>query len=170
MAPIYVGNFGPEELGDTLRGGQRVFHDVVEQTSRHRHDVQFHVGQKIGDFERVHEVGLAGMTDLPLVFQGRKDVRPPKQLEVGLGAVAPHFLEQRLETNHRRRCLRYVSAKRNAAIPMIGVGLRGVKETAPECLTDWKTDHYTGPLGNFGGRSPAQTACQTRSRAKRWRA
>jgi len=34
--------------------------------------------------------------------------------------------------------------------------LRGVKETAPERLTDRKTDHYTGALTEiFGGRWPA---------------
>ena len=39
---------------------------------------------------------------------------------------------------------------------MIGVGLRGVKETAPECLTDRKTDHYTGAFTEYsaGARPP----------------
>ena len=100
-----VGDFGAEQLGDTLGRGQRVFDDVVEQAGGDGHDVQFHVGQEIGDFERVNQVGLAGMADLPLVFERREDVRPPQQLEVGLGAVAPHFLQQRLESNHGRRCL-----------------------------------------------------------------
>ena len=36
---------GPKS-GDTPPGGQRVFHDVVEQTARHRYDVQFQSARK----------------------------------------------------------------------------------------------------------------------------
>ena len=105
IAPILVtpsttcGDLRAEELGDPLGRGQRVLDDVVEQTGRHGHDVQLHVGEEIGDLERVHQVGLTGMAHLPLVLERREDVCPPQQLEVRLGTVAPHFLEQRLETN-----------------------------------------------------------------------
>ena len=78
-----------------------------------RHDVELHVGEEVGDLERMNQVGLAGVADLPLMLERRKDVGPPQQLEVGFRAVAPHFFEQRLESNHlgvgvansRERCL-----------------------------------------------------------------
>ena len=100
-----VGDFGAEQLGDALGRGQRVLDDVVEQAGGDGHHVQLHVGEEVGDLERVDQVGLAGMAHLPLVLERREDVGPPQQLEVGLGAVAPHFLEERLESNHESRCL-----------------------------------------------------------------
>ncbi len=111
MAPILVtpsttwAISGAEQLGDALRGGQGVLDDVVEQPGGDRDHVQLHVGEEIGHFERVDEVGLPRMADLSLVLERREDVRPPEQLEVGIRAVAPHFLEERLESNHENRCL-----------------------------------------------------------------
>ena len=87
-----VRDLGPEELGNALGGGQRVFDDVVQQAGGHGDDVQLHVGEKVRDFERVHQVRFAGVANLSLVFERREDVRPPKQLEIGLGAVAANFL------------------------------------------------------------------------------
>ena len=68
-------------------------------------DVQLHVGQDVGDLEGMDEVGLAGMADLSLVLQGREDVGPPEQLEIGVRTVAPDLFEQVLEANHRIWCL-----------------------------------------------------------------
>ena len=95
-----VGDLRAEELRDALDGGQGVFDDVVEQAGGHRHHVELHVRQEVGHFERVHQVGLPGMAHLSLVLEGREDVRPPQQLEVGIRAVAPDFLDQILEANH----------------------------------------------------------------------
>ena len=33
----------------------------------------------------MNQVRLAGMADLALVLEGREDVRPPQQLQVGFG-------------------------------------------------------------------------------------
>ena len=98
----HVGDLGPKQLRDALRRRQRVLDHVVEEAGRHRHDVELHLREKIGDLQRVDEIWLARVTDLSLVFQRGKDVRPPQKLEVGFGAVAPHFLEERLESNHLR--------------------------------------------------------------------
>ena len=125
-----VGDLGAEQLVDTLRGGQRVFDHVVEQTGGHGHDVELHVGEKIRHLERVHQVGLAGMAHLPLVLERREHIGPAQQLEIGLRAVAPHFLEERFETNHAGRCLKVGRAggftRVNGAILMIS-GFGGVK-------------------------------------------
>ena len=96
---------GPKSSANALGGGQRVLDDVVEQAGGDGHDVELHVGEEVGDLERVDEVGLAGMADLALVLEGREDVGPPEQLEVGVRAVAPDFFEQGLEANHEGRCL-----------------------------------------------------------------
>ena len=58
------------------------------------HDVQLEVGQEIGHLERVDHVGLARMADLSLVLEGREDVGPPEQFEIGVRAVGPDLLEQ----------------------------------------------------------------------------
>ena len=106
MAPILVtpsttwAISGAEELGDALRGRQGVFDDVVQQPRGHGDDVELHVRQGVGDLERMNEVGLAGMAHLALVLERREDIGPPEQLQVRFRAVAPDFLEERLESNH----------------------------------------------------------------------
>ena len=91
-----------EELGDTLGGGQRVLDDVVEQTGGDRDHVELHVGQEVGNFERVNQIRLPRMADLSLVLERGEDVRPPEQLEVRVRAVAPHFVEERRRTESCR--------------------------------------------------------------------
>jgi hypothetical protein len=77
----------------------------VQETGGHRDDIQFHVRQKIGDFERVDQIRFAGMANLALVFERGEHVRASQQLEVSLGTVTADFLEQRLESNHGNWCL-----------------------------------------------------------------
>ncbi len=69
-------------LADALDGGERVFDDVVQEPGRHRHHIQLHVGQDVGNLERVDEVRFPGVTDLALVLERGKDVRPPQQLDI----------------------------------------------------------------------------------------
>ncbi len=101
----HVGDLGPEELLDALDGRQRVFDDVVEQTGGDGHGVQLHIRQEVGDGERMDEVWFARMANLSSVLEGRKDIGPPEQLDVGVRAVGPDFFQQILEANHRFRCL-----------------------------------------------------------------
>ena len=68
-------------------------------------DVELHVGQEVGDRQGVDEVGLAGVADLSPVLEGREDVGPAEQLDVGVRAVGPDFFEEILEANHENRCL-----------------------------------------------------------------
>ena len=100
-----VGDVVAEQLPDPLDRGLGVLDDVVEQTSGDGHDVQFHVRQQVGDFDRMDEVGLPGVADLAFVFEGREDVRPPEQLDIGLGVVAPDLFHEVLEPDHGWRCL-----------------------------------------------------------------
>ena len=87
---------------------QRVFDDVVEQTGGDGDGVQLHICQEIGDRKRMDEVRLARMADLSPVLEGRKDIGPPEQLDVGVRAVGPDLFQQILEANHRVRCLNQV--------------------------------------------------------------
>ena len=89
-----------EGLANSLDRRQGVFDDVVQQAGGHAHDVELHVRQDVGDFERMDEIRLARMADLPLVLEGRKHVRPAEQLEVCVWAVAPDLFEEVLEANH----------------------------------------------------------------------
>jgi hypothetical protein len=77
----------------------------VKEPGGNGHHVELQVSQKVGHFERMHHVGLAGVTDLTLVFERREDVGAAEQLEIGVGAVGPHLLDEVLEANHGERCL-----------------------------------------------------------------
>src|SRR4030095_14187171 len=78
---------------------------VVKQPGGDGDDVELHVGQEVGDGERMDEVWLAGMTDLSTVLERREYVGPAKELDIGIRAVCPDFFEQILESNHEKRCL-----------------------------------------------------------------
>jgi hypothetical protein len=90
----------------------------MEQPGRDRHRVELHVGKEIGDGERVDKVGLAGMTHLAPVLEGREDIGPPEQLDVGIRAVSPDLFQKILETNHENRCL-ICQAGTRAAHPLV---------------------------------------------------
>ena len=96
---------GPNKLANPVDGRQGVLDDVVEQPGGDGHDVQLHVGEEVGDGEGVNEVGFPRVADLSPVLEGRKDIGPPQQFDVGVRAVGPDFFEQILEANHGNRCL-----------------------------------------------------------------
>ena len=94
-----------ERVADALDGGEGVLDHVVQEAGGDADDVELHVGEDVGDFERMDEVRLAGMADLSLVLEGREHIGPPEQLEVGVRTVGPDLVEQVLEANHGIRCL-----------------------------------------------------------------
>ena len=96
-----VGDLGAEQLLDAADGRQGVLDHVVEEAGGDGNHVQPHVGQQASHFEGVDQVGLAGMADLALVLQGRKDVGPPQQLDVGVRGIGPDLVDEILEPNHR---------------------------------------------------------------------
>ena len=134
-----VGDFGAEQLLDALDGRQRVFDDVVEEAGGDGDGVELHVGEEVGDGEGMDQVGLARMADLSPVLEGREDVGPPEQLDVGVRAVGPDFFEEILEANHG------ISVSNRVC--RIGVG---------ECcaLTYVFLLHYTGPVSATAIFSP----------------
>jgi hypothetical protein len=95
-----VGDVGAEQLLDPLDRRLRVLDDVVQEPGGHRHDVELHVGEQIGDLEGVDQVGLARMAHLSLVLVGRKDVGPPEQFDVRVGICRPDLFYQVLEPDH----------------------------------------------------------------------
>jgi hypothetical protein len=52
------------------------------------------------------EIGFPRVADLSLVFERRKDVRPPQQLDVGVRVAPPDFLDEVLEPDQIWRCLK----------------------------------------------------------------
>ena len=108
-----VRDLGAEQLADALDRRLRVLDDVVQQAGGDGHDVELHVGQLIGDLERMDEVRLARVADLPLVLEGREHVRPPEQLDVGVGIAGPDLFDEVLEPDHGCWCL--TSGRGNAS-------------------------------------------------------
>ena len=100
-----VGDVGAEQLADALDRRLRVLDDVVQQAGGNRHDVELHVRQLVGHLERVDQVGLPRVADLPLVLEGGEDVRPPEQLDVGVGVVRPGPFRRGPRTGSWMRCL-----------------------------------------------------------------
>ena len=123
--------------------GQRVLDDVVEQAGGDRDDVELHVGQEVGDLERVDQVGLARMAHLSLVLERREDVGPPQQLEVGVRAVGPDLLEQILEANHGNRCLSHVCAMDIPIIEHSGIAARRSARRLLD-LRFWRSIYWRG--------------------------
>ena len=85
----HVGDVGAEQLPDPLDRRLGVLDDVVQQPGGDGDHVELHVGEQVGDLERMHEVGLARVAHLSLVLEGRKDVRAPQQFDVGLRIAEP---------------------------------------------------------------------------------
>ena len=78
-------------------GGGGVLEDVVEEAGGHRGDVHLEVDEKVGDFEGVRQVGLAGGALLALVRGLRESVGPRHQVQVGARLILGNLLDQRLE-------------------------------------------------------------------------
>src|SRR5438045_1317694 len=84
---------------------QGVFEDVVQEAYGDRCLVQPHLGQQVGDVERVDQVGLARGSNLAAMLAGRKDVRFLQQFLVEVRLEAFDFVEDVLEADHgRSRC------------------------------------------------------------------
>ena len=120
----HVRDVTAEQLPNPLDRRLGVLDDVVEEARGNRHHVQFHVREQVGDLQRMNQIGLPGMADLPLVLEGREDVRPPEQLDIGLGVVAPDLLDEVLEPDHGRRCL--TSKSRDEECSRVPPALSGV--------------------------------------------
>ena len=93
-----VGHLGAEVLLDLFDGRQSVFDDVVQQAGGNGDRVEPHFGENAGHLERVHQVGLPRMPDLPLVLEGGKHVGPAKELAFLVGGIGSDLLEQVFES------------------------------------------------------------------------
>ena len=94
-------DFVAEIFPNRFEVDERVFDDIVEQTRRDGDFVEPHVGQDVGDFERVHEVGLARGARLPLVLARGEEVGAAQHIKVGLRVVAADFSDDVLDANHK---------------------------------------------------------------------
>ena len=101
----HVRHLLPEQFPDLFDRVGGVLDNVVQEAGRDGDHVQPHVRQEVGDLQRVHQIRLAGSTDLSLVLVGGEDVGPPEQLGVGVRIGRAHLLEQIFEPDHGCRCL-----------------------------------------------------------------
>ena len=95
-----VRHLGAEVLLDLFDGRQGVFDDVVQQPGGDGHGIEPHIGQNARHLERVDQVGLPRMPDLPLVLERREHVGPAKELAFLVRGVCSDPLEKVFESNH----------------------------------------------------------------------
>ena len=153
-----------EQLLDLLGGRQRVLDDVVKQACDDRRRVELHVGQDVGDLEGVNEVGLAGLPDLPLVGEGREDVRAAEQLDVLVGQVRLGSRHEIFESDHGLR--RPGPARRPRSGFIIGSGSPGGQGAGGgpvPGLTHPFSVHYTGPARQGRPRGREVQPCRPAS-------
>ena len=118
LAVFAVGKLDLVDLGDALDdvrhlvaevgrnllvGGRRVFDRVVQQAGGDGGRVQLHLGQHLGHFERMNDVGLAGGAHLPLVMLDAELPRLADQGDVFIGAIGLDVAEQRFKALVDRR-------------------------------------------------------------------
>ena len=77
----------------------------MEETGGDGDDVEFEVDKEFGDGEGVDQIGFTGPPDLAPVLEGREDVGPPEEFEIGVWTVRSDLFEEVLEANHWVRCL-----------------------------------------------------------------
>ena len=98
-------NFFAKVVANGLGVGQRVFDHVMQQAGGNRNRVQPHVGENVGDFQRMHQVRFARGALLALVFARRKKIGAPQQIQIGLRMIAPDFLADFFDSNHKKNGL-----------------------------------------------------------------
>src|ERR1019366_5331839 len=103
-----VGNLFAEFLADFNGGDRGVFDRVVEQAGGDGNGIHLHVGENVADFERVHQVGLAGGAGLSGVVLLGEFVGFLDQFEGVVGTVLaqlPHQLAEAGDREHVGRNL-----------------------------------------------------------------
>ncbi len=96
-----VGDLFAEFLADFNGGDRGVFDGVVEEAGGDGNGIHFHVGENVADFERMHEIGLAGGAVLSGVMLLGKFVGFLDEVEVVVGTVLAQLPHQLAEAGHR---------------------------------------------------------------------
>jgi hypothetical protein len=100
----------------------------VEEATDDAHDVELHLGEDVGDFERMDEIGLAGASQLAAMFPGGENVGAAEKLHVAIRMVRTDFLQDILEADHGiRRRRKPPALSRLLPRPMIGFALARIK-------------------------------------------
>jgi len=85
-------DLGAEGLFDLLSSGERVLEHVVQQTDGYGYGIEVHLGEDVGDFERVRQIRLAAAAKLILMLLGAEDVCAAHEIYVGLRVVPLQLL------------------------------------------------------------------------------
>ena len=77
------------EIGaDSVEIDQRVLDDVVQQAGRDADLIEPHIGQDLGNLERMNQIRFAGSTLLAAVMKRGEKIRPPDQIDIRVRPVA----------------------------------------------------------------------------------
>jgi hypothetical protein len=94
-----AGDFVTEAFLEAGEGKFGVFDDVVEQRGGESGGVETHVGEDVGDFEKVSDVGIAGTAELVAVaFSGYVEGAADQPRIIG-GAIGAQLGEELLEAS-----------------------------------------------------------------------
>ena len=95
----HVRHFLAEVFFQIVQGGGGVLHRVVEQTGGDGDGPQAHLGQVIGHFQGVGQVGLAAQAQLAFMGLGGKDVGLLNEAGIRLRVILLHLLHDVLEAD-----------------------------------------------------------------------
>ena len=101
-----------EFLADFHGGDGGVFDGVMEQAGGDGNGIHFHVGQNIGDFQGMDEVGLTRGSGLAGVVLLGEFVGSFDQVEVVVGTVLAELFHQLAEAGHREHVGRNLLTQR----------------------------------------------------------
>ena len=88
-------------LADIDDGHRGVFHRIVQQPGRHRDRIHLHLGEHQGNFQGMHEVGLARGATLPGMHVQRIIVGFFDEFQIVRGPIGLHPLHQVAEARDR---------------------------------------------------------------------
>ena len=95
-----VGDVRAEGLLQRLLGGQRIFQHVVQEPDGDGGLVEAHLGQDVGDVERVDKIRLARAAHLSAMLARRKNEGAVEQLLIEVRLVSLDFVEDVFEAEH----------------------------------------------------------------------
>jgi hypothetical protein len=91
------GDLLAEALLDVLEGRLRVLHHVVHERGGHARGVELHLRDHRGHARRVHEVGVAGLAQLPVVHRLGVEEGVGQEVDVDVRLVLAHLRQDRGE-------------------------------------------------------------------------
>ena len=87
-----VQNFGAEQFFDFLRDRLGVLNHIVQETGCNTDDIQFHVTEYSGHFQRMRKIGFAGKAYLARMHPGGIDIGAIDDIQIRFRMVLTNFI------------------------------------------------------------------------------